>query len=221
MWQEQVSATARTYVAAPQPVSPPALVAPSSDPTPKVGVSIIAFNADGSIVATRDDSAPTTLWLWDLNSFAPRTIMIQHNPIKSVLWHPNLPHLLLIQCLQDEQVLYLWDATTSTPTSIPVSFSKSQGRVDMSWIATAADKKPAVFLGDSHSCVIIWPDGRDVILRFDSPNGADEPEDSLYEILTGKKPVLAATERTMVLDDDDEDTATIDDTFMGKKGHMF
>lgn len=220
VWQEQVSASARAYATATQPISPPTLAAGTTDVTSKIGISIIASNSDGSLLATKDESAPTTLWIWDLKSISPKTVLIQHAPIKSVSWHPTLPNMLLIHCVQDEQFLYLWNSTESQPLVAPLSFAKSQGRVDATWIETASGKRPAILLGDSLGCILVWPEGQDAILRFESPNGTDESNDSLYEILTGKKATQAPNERTMVLDDidDDDDTGTVDDTFMGKRG---
>jgi WD40 repeat protein len=193
------------------------VVAQTSDPTLKTGISTVTFNVDGSLLATKDESTPTTVWIWDLEKLTPRTILIQHAPIKSVLWHPTLSHLLLIHCLQDEQVLYIWDSRDPAPKILPVAFSKSLSRVDARWLNTIEGRKTAILIGDTSGSVVVWPEGQDTILRFESPNGTDESNDSLYEILTGKKQNPAPAERTMLFDDED-DTGVVEDTFMGKKG---
>lgn len=184
----------------------------------KAGVSIMAFSADGSVVATREERAPTTVWLWDLGTLAPRTILIHHAPVKIVLWHPTWPNLLLIQCIQDEPLLYLWDALSFPPQTLDVPFSKSSGRLDAHWLNAVANKKPALLFSDSHGCVLAWPEGKDPILRFESPNGTDESNDSLYEILTGKRAIPTFDEDSMMMDADDDDTGDVDDTFMGRGG---
>ncbi|OCL06078.1 WD40 repeat-like protein, partial [Glonium stellatum] len=115
VWQETVSASStRTYTESPQPVSPPTTSTSStsqaSDPALKTGISLIAFSADGTLVATRNDAAPSAVWLWDLTQLAPRTVLLQHSAVKQLLWHPAIPDLLLVQCAHDDPALYLWSA---------------------------------------------------------------------------------------------------------------
>jgi hypothetical protein len=182
-------------------------------------MSIMSFNADGSMIATRDDSAPTTVWLWNLSKLAACAVLVQHSPVKQLSWHPTMASLLLIQCSHEEPTVYIYDAASSLPHTVQLPLQATSGRLDARWITTSADKKPALTFGDNGNFIVAWPDGKDVILRFDDDDDGDnESEDSLFEILTGRSPTKTKFDSTEVLVSDvlDEDTEAMDDTFVGR-----
>ncbi|KAJ9638370.1 hypothetical protein H2199_007058 [Coniosporium tulheliwenetii] len=222
VWQEQVSATSeRRYTIAAQPVSPPKAPSPANDGSPKSGISIIVFNAEGTFVATRDDSTPTTVWLWNLTRLAPQTVLIQHSPIKHLSWHPTKPHLLLVQCTHDDSTVYVWDSLKAAPEALSIPSDRPVHRLEARWLSTTSDKKPCIVLGDATGYVLAWPEGRDAILRFEHPSTpgvGDESEDSLYEILTGKKSVPDGSDTVALADDawDEDESLSLDDTFHGR-----
>ncbi|KAK7203323.1 Quino protein amine dehydrogenase [Myxozyma melibiosi] len=80
------------------PVSPPKLKTSPTDAPPKTGFSIMAFNKDGTLLATKYDLIPTTLWIWSLRTLAPVAILVHVRKVKSAVWHPNKQHLLMITC---------------------------------------------------------------------------------------------------------------------------
>ncbi|KAL1598701.1 hypothetical protein SLS60_007841 [Paraconiothyrium brasiliense] len=209
VYAEQVDARGfRSFVLAQQPATPPkALVEKNDTGLMKQGISIMAFNKDGTICATRDDSTPTTVWIWDLCTLQPRTILILHSPFKALQWHPSYPSRLLIQSTHDSPTLYLYTAdpffsskssctnsAAGPPTSLSLSdsFIKPAGSAPANWTArwlnTEADKKSAMVIGHQQGYVLVWPDGKDQVLRFEGQEG-DESDDSLYDILTGRTPV--------------------------------
>jgi hypothetical protein len=221
VWQEQVTGSAeRTYTTVQQPIAPPTASDSPSNQAPKVGLSTIAFNANGTLVATRDDSAPTTVWLWDLTKLTATSVLIQHSPVKQLLWHPTMTSLLLIQCSHEEPTVYFYDTVNSIPYPLDIPLQKTTGRLEARWLSTAADKKPALLLGDAHTFVVVWPKGKDQILRFEQSEreGEDEEDDSLFDILTGKTPIKEL-DRTELLVSDvlEEETEVLDDTFMGRR----
>ncbi|PVI01195.1 hypothetical protein DM02DRAFT_728043 [Periconia macrospinosa] len=246
VYTEAVDATgSRSYGTTPQPAIPPkAMLEKNETGLMKQGISIMAFNKTGTMCATRDDSTPTTVWIWDLISLKPRTILIQHSPVKTLQWHPADASSLLIQTTHDSPTVYLLSAprlppstTTSASTSIsaptlsttittstsspthtnppeifslpaptstttttkkptskpkpPLPTSSSfPTRWTARWLATPADKKPALILAHTLTYVVVWPEGKDQILRFENPDGDyDDSDDSLFEILTGRKEV--------------------------------
>jgi hypothetical protein len=233
VWQEHVSASSqRSYSTVQQPIAPPTALDSPSNQTPKSGLSLITFNADGTVLATRDDSTPTTVWIWDLKKLSAAAVLIQHSPIKQLLWHPTVSSLLLIQCSHDEPTFYFYDSLNAIPYTTTVPFQKSSGRLELKWLLTPADKKPAVLVGDLHSFMVSWPEGKDQILRFEQSeqNQAEEnEEDSLFDILTGKTPVKPLPEddfeagmdadstEMLVSDVLDETTVVMDDTFRGHR----
>ncbi|KAF2624836.1 hypothetical protein BU25DRAFT_441648 [Macroventuria anomochaeta] len=131
VFSEQVDGQAnRTYTITPQPVTPPkAPLEKNETSLMKQGISILAFNSDGTLCATRDDSTPST-------------------------------------------------PATALPTKWTIS-----------WLSTSNDKKPVFTLAHQAGYIFSWPYGKDAILRFDTPDGSEASEDSLYDILTGRTPV--------------------------------
>lgn len=210
VFSEQVDGQGnRTYTITPQPVTPPkAPLEKNETSLMKQGISILAFNSDGTLCATRDDSTPSTVWIWDLRSLRPRMILIQYAPVKTLQWHHDNPALLLIQTTNDSPTLYLYQASNlSASTSASTSASAPPPAIlDLSsritkpasalptkwttaWLHTPADKKPVFTLAHQAGYILSWPYGKDAILRFDTPDGSDASDDSLYDILTGRTPV--------------------------------
>jgi hypothetical protein len=222
VWQEEISPSMqRSYKTVSQPIAPPTAPSTPSDQTPKTGLSILAFNADGTMVATRDDSAPTTVWLWDLTKLAASTVLIQHSPIKRLSWHSTLPYILLIQCSHEEPAIYLYDTVSAVPYPKVMPIKKSAGKFEAKWLHTAVNQKPGLLFGDSQSFLLAWPDGRDPMLEeeIDDDDMMNHSEDSLFDILSGRKPTVSVdTTETLVSDVMDETTEFMDDTFMGRRG---
>jgi WD40 repeat protein len=231
----------RSYQLTTQPATPPkAPLEKNETALMKQGISLLAFNADGTLCATRDDSTPSTVWIWDLRSLKPRTILIQYSPIKNLQWHPHDPSRLLIQTTHDAPAVYLYTAqhlSASTSSSSPSHHSppailnlgqhinKPAGtlpaRWTSSWLSTSADKKRVFVLGHQQGYVIVWPEGKDQILRFER-EGEEESDDSLYDILTGRTPVPRLRE-DMELDgnlDEEEEGHGLDDTFREKRAKV-
>ncbi|KAF2756931.1 WD40 repeat-like protein [Pseudovirgaria hyperparasitica] len=222
VWQEQVSPSGeRSYIEVAQPIAPPAAPSPPNDALAKLGISITTFNADGTLVATRDENTPTTVWIWDLSNLAPRAVIIQHSPIKQLLWNPSDPSILMIQNTHEDPAVHLWRSTGGGPEALNIKFKRSVGKVEARWLSTPRDRKPALIYGDAHGHVLAWPIGRDVILRFsrpETPNGADDSEDSLFDILTGRTPVPALTTTDGFTQGEDfDDSGPLDDTFRYRK----
>lgn len=201
----------RSYALTPQPVTPPkAPLEKNETGLMKHGISILVFNADSTLCATRDDSTPSTVWIWDLRSLQPKMILIQYAPVKSLLWHPNDPARLLVQTAHDEPTVYIYAPSSFTRSTasaestseqqlhqppeivdLEAHINKPAGSIPAKWTATwlttAPEKKPAFSMGHQQGYVLVWPDGKDPILRFEDEG--DQSDDSLYEILTGRTPV--------------------------------
>jgi WD40 repeat protein len=250
----------RSYTTAQQPVTPPkAPLEKNETGLMKQGIGMLTFNADGTLCATRDDSTPCTVWIWDLTILRPRCILIQYSPVKNLLWHPTHPNRLLIQTTQDEPTVYLWTAasphspssssshsSSAHPSSVQhppailtlaPQISKPAGsappRWSTTWLFTPPDKKPALLFGHQQAHVLVWPEGKDKILRFERDDEQEDSDDSLFDILTGRTPIpeLSGSVRDVgegeiegeIMDEaefgDSVDTVQgLDDTFRGKRG---
>lgn len=233
----------RSYMLTSQPATPPmAPLGKNESALMKQGISLLTFNADGTLCATREDSTPSTVWIWDLQSLKPRTILIQYAPIKSLRWHPHDPLRLLIQTNHDAPAIYIYTAThlssstssssrshqppsildleTHIPTSRPAG--SSPARWTLSWLPTSADKKPVFTLGHQQAYIVVWPEGKDQILRFEREDEGGESDDSLYDILTGRTPVPRIRENIRRAEEGEEememeDGEGLDDTFREKR----
>ncbi|KAF2641967.1 hypothetical protein P280DRAFT_289531 [Massarina eburnea CBS 473.64] len=244
----------RSYTLTQQPAEPPKAVLEKNETgLMKQGIGIMAFSKSGMLCATRDDSTPTTVWIWDLTSLKPQAIIIQHAPIKSLQWHPKDPSKLLIQTAHVLPILYIYIAPQSSKSrSISRSISRSSSSkgpetvtpptiLDLAssikkpvgsiipkwaahWLSTSEDKKPALVFGHQHSYILVWPEGKDQILRFEDQEGEDS-DDSLYNILTGRTPVppLHGGRRSVGsidsgledLDDDRDEAAMYEESMAG------
>lgn len=237
----------RSYVLTSQPLTPPkAPLEKNETALMKQGISLLAFNTDGTLCATKDDSTPSTVWIWDLQSLKPRIILIQYAPIKSLQWHPHDPSRLLIQTAHDSPTMYLYTASSFSPSSstptqastpppaiidLTPHISKPAGSLPpkwhTSWLSTSRDKKNALVLGHQQGYVLVWPEGKDRILRFDNDEG-EASDDSLFDILTGRTPVPRLRDgghegSRLGLDgsgDGGEEDGKLEDTFRGRGGGL-
>lgn len=226
VWQEEMSPSLqRSYKIISQPVAPPIAPSTPADQVIKSGLSILSFNSDGTMVATRDDSVPTTVWLWDLAKLAAYTVLIQHSPVKKLTWHPTLPSTLLIQCSHDEPTVFLYDTISAVPYPLLMPVKKTTSKFEVKWLRTTSNQKPGLIFGDAQKLLLVWPDGRDPMEEEDGNERdghdlMDHSEDSLYDILSGKKPppyMSVDDTEALVSEMDEETTEVLDDTFMGRR----
>lgn len=151
IWQEQLDASGfRSYIAAPQPASPPTSISLTKISTPTHGVSIIAINNDGTLMATKDDFVPTTVWLWSLQTGKSVAVLIHHSPVKQVLWHPQQIDLLLIHCAIPEPAVHLWKSTWAAPQVVALHLERTGGRLEASWLQSPEDNSFILMLSSTH-----------------------------------------------------------------------
>ena len=62
--------------------------------------------------------------------------------------------MLLINCMTNDNVFYVWNADWSTPRILKVLLERSGGRSEGSWIPTKADGKTRLLFGNAYSQVI-------------------------------------------------------------------
>lgn len=164
IWQEQLGNSIDgqqtcTFLRAAHGISPPTTADidsknPSSDQL-KTGCSSIAFDASSTLLATKLDNTPCTLWIWDISAGELRAVLIFHSPV-SFSWHPTSRELLLISC-QDETrlgIFYTWDPLSEGPCPISADdyLIKKSSMVPMrsqaSWINLAGEA-PLLFLSNA------------------------------------------------------------------------
>jgi hypothetical protein len=56
---------------------------------PPTGISLLDWSFDSLYLATRCDSMPTAVWIWDMTTFDLHTVLIQLNPVKTFKFAPH------------------------------------------------------------------------------------------------------------------------------------
>lgn len=224
IWQESVSASnVRTFTRISQPVSPPQSRPKGSAEPSESGVAEARSNADGRYLATRDESMLSTVWIWDTVTLRAHVVLIQHNNVRRMHWHPTKSNLLLLDC--NDNVAYLYDVTSAEPP-MPIEAALSVTPLFTFAPSRSEDSKPVILAATRTSFTLIYPQGRDEATESGAPTSEDYDatgvEDSLFDVLTGKTPAPektepSYTERVDMDADLEAATAGLDDTFREKK----
>lgn len=162
IWQEQVSASReRKYVLAQQVTAPPTLTtSPATDQgLANRGTVTLAFDASGTLLATRSESMPTTVWIWDLATGLLRAVLIQHGPVAKVTWHPHINELLMIRCEGDNNkgLVYIWEPSWEEPRIVDFGTQIAGNQIIGRSIARWLDSEhtvPAIFFTDTQDCIL-------------------------------------------------------------------
>lgn len=179
VWQEQVVTKAqailakteqRTYTAVTVTVHPPTgAPAPASSTLPdiKAGTALMAIDTTGTLIASKMESMPTTIFIWDIASKLLRAVLIQHAPVAKLTWHPSINELLLIRCESDDTkgVAYIWEPTFGTPRIVDFSAQlpegRTLGRTVIRWLPTPSSSDieeegqvPALFFADTQDTIL-------------------------------------------------------------------
>ena len=110
----------------------------------KPGCSTIAFDASSTLLATRLDDAPCTIWIWDVPAAELRAVLVFHSVV-TFAWHKRTRELLLITSHDETRqgLSYLWDPLQQGPTPVMpdefISVKSSVGapvKAQISWINT-------------------------------------------------------------------------------------
>ncbi|KAF2216181.1 hypothetical protein CERZMDRAFT_33198 [Cercospora zeae-maydis SCOH1-5] len=227
IWQEMVSANnGRTYTFAPHPVSPPlSHTKPGGEPA-DIGIAELSFSCDGSFLATRDSRMLNTVWIWDMSKLAAHAVLIQHSNVRGLQWHPTRSTTLMIDCA--ESVAHLWDAVSPEPPT--AHHTGSPPTAKLSWINTSAASNLIVMVTSRSNFELMYPEGRDENdvsssstppLQANFEEGASE--DSLFDVLSGRKPLPPKTEPSytervdMDVEDEYTEQVALEDTFREKR----
>ncbi|KAK6332140.1 hypothetical protein TWF718_002674 [Orbilia javanica] len=143
VWSEELSILGeRHYTLITPPVGLPTVESPASDPAPKIGVSVISLCADGTLVATKDERMPNSVWIWSLESLTPLAILVQLSQVKAIQWHPSRGDLLAVVCGADPNSVstanmpsvYLWSRDWDYPRTIRVPRDLLASNLWLRWI---------------------------------------------------------------------------------------
>ena len=136
VWEEQIGNMnkLRSYKEAVQPASPPTSSTFAKATPPGQGISILAQNLDGTLLASKYDAIPSTAWIWSLQTGKTVAVLIHHSPIKQLSWHPAHSDLLMIRCATAEPVIHLWRCSWSQPLAVSLPLERASGRLEVHWL---------------------------------------------------------------------------------------
>ncbi|NWH71615.1 WRP73 protein, partial [Piaya cayana] len=84
---------------------------------PKMGVGMLAFSADNSFLATRNDNIPNAVWIWDIQKLKLSVVLEQLCAIQAFQWDPRQPRLAL--CTGNSKV-YVWSPAGCVSVQVPM-----------------------------------------------------------------------------------------------------
>lgn len=126
---------------------------------PKSGTNILSFDNSGTLLASRTENMPTTLWIWDVSTRILRAVLIFHSSIAKATWHPTVDELILVRCEGDESrsLIHLWDPSWTSPRIVNFApqlvGGKVIGKTIARWMA-AESCPPVMFISDSQDCIL-------------------------------------------------------------------
>lgn len=154
MWQEEINAAKnRSYTIARQPAVAPTHESFALNGMDSSGISAIGFNMDGTLLSTKSDATPSTVWVWSLKTTKLAAVMIHHAPVKSFRWHSSVRDLLLIHCATSEPSVHIWRESWDFPQILRPEANDLGGKLRASWLGKEGDVLRLVLSGTS-KCAI-------------------------------------------------------------------
>jgi hypothetical protein len=120
----------REFSAATQVVLPPTSATPATAES-RTGTNALSFDVSGTLLATRVEDMPSTVWIWDVGNRSLRAVLILHAPIARIAWHPTITELLMIRCEGEENKgrAQLWDPSWEMPKIINFGTQVPEGKI--------------------------------------------------------------------------------------------
>ncbi|PGH31048.1 small subunit ribosomal protein S25e [[Emmonsia] crescens] len=110
-------------------------------------VSSIAFNQNGDMIATIDQSLPHIVWMWSIKSQTPTPIgaLIQKSSIRQLLWCPKFPELLMTVNEDDIPTVHQWICNHRPRIArIPLA---NGGKYSASWVRADSSQSGLMWFG--------------------------------------------------------------------------
>jgi len=129
-----------------------------------VGVSIVEWSPDSRWIASKSDSEPCVVRVWDTNRYALHSLLVQMHNVKCIAWEPS-------QCAKDEarlwigasDHLYVWMPQGASAIDLPGGFGAVHR---LQWNADAS-----AFLVENRDgcCLVGSPPSANGLLCTDEP----------------------------------------------------
>lgn len=151
VWQEHLSLeSVANFERALQPILPPSLSVQAGQ---KTGVPFISFNTDGTLLASRHDAVPNTIWIWSPHKMMPEAVLVCRLPIQQCVWHPKDKDKLLMTCASKEPVAYIWQRD-QRPWATPIPLDSGALKYEAKWLPNKEGDEFTMFVGSPSAFVI-------------------------------------------------------------------
>lgn len=82
-----------------------------------MGVGLLEWSSDTSMLLTRNDNIPNTLWVWDTKDLSLHSVLHQLAPIKQAKWDPTRARLALCT---GSRTVYVWSPQGASCIQVPL-----------------------------------------------------------------------------------------------------
>jgi hypothetical protein len=180
------------------------------------GCSSTSFDASSTLLATRLDDYPSTLWVWDLAAAELRAVLIFHSPV-TFSWHPSVRETLLISSQDDKEQgkSYVWDPLSHGPTPLRVeqymSTSRPLSNIQVDWLNNEAEPLELLLSDSHHYMLLSLADADNEPDPWEAAGGGAELDGSCLAPPSGRDEAESMVSgRPIVIADD---VSRLDDTF--------
>jgi len=111
-------------------------------PNPLLGVSEMTWSFDSLFVATKNDSIPNVIWIWQISNLSLYSLAVQSKPIRDFSWSPKEYILTIVTENNKVYVLSLTDASVC-----PILTDNNNYNLSLSKVTWANDGKSYI-VGD-------------------------------------------------------------------------
>ncbi|KAH6624633.1 hypothetical protein B0J18DRAFT_184525 [Chaetomium sp. MPI-SDFR-AT-0129] len=165
IWQEQITAShtgpaIHTFLRTAHAISPAPALRDNSEPVS--GCASLLFDPSSALVATRQDDAPSTVWIWDVQAAELRAVLLFNGNVAGLSWHPRIAETLLVRCEGDQYngLIFVWDPLSEGPRSLDFARhlpgAKAGGKLRVQWLGAETSTHPSVFFSDAQNYVLAW-----------------------------------------------------------------
>ena len=81
------------------------------EPDPKMGVSSLKFSCDSSLLASKNENMPNTVWIWSVKKVRLTAVLSHLSKVLCFAWDPYRPRLAI--CTGSHKI-YLWSLATNS-----------------------------------------------------------------------------------------------------------
>ncbi|KAI1393698.1 uncharacterized protein F4822DRAFT_424161 [Hypoxylon trugodes] len=192
------------------------------------GCNLAKFDCSSSLLATRLEDAPGTIWIWDIPSSDLRAVLMYHANVTKLEWHPSQPEQLLVRCEGGNyaSLVFAWDPLSHGPHSIDMAHrfpGTVSGKTHATWLK-ATTESAAFFFTDNATCMVAsLADSDGEILPWQDESAPPSPvsNESNIDMRPSRHASLSDFGDSIAIDVDDDYTGELDDTFEFRKfvGH--